>query len=215
MRSIHVRSWLSSCVGLLLAVTFVTPPALAGDESPAAVTGLSRLSPQPAPDAVGPGLEVEYLYEKFYDLNGIYDAGADPVPGEPIAMLNTVTETDPATGKDKVVNVLTSDQTTLVGAVIRGVIHFAESGDYILRITSNDGVRVWIGGVMIWDDPEVHFDRMSPPLQLAVGEPGWYEIKIDYFQKKGSWALQMLWTPPGGGEPVPVPPEAFGHVTGG
>jgi hypothetical protein len=198
----------------LLAAVFAVPPAFAQDGNATVITDASRLSPQPDPDAITPGLEVKYLYQKFYSLDDIYGADVDPVPGEPIAMLDTATETDPATGKDKMVKVLTSDQTILVGAFIRGAIHFAESGDYVLRINSNDGVRVWIGGVMIWDDPKVHFDRMSPALRIAVQEPGWYEVKIDYFQKKGSWALQMLWTPPGGSEAVPVPPEALGHMGG-
>ncbi len=169
------------------------------------------LSPQPASDAVKPGLAVDYLYQKFYTLEEIYEADVDPVPGQPIPQLNQLTETDANTGEDKIINVLTSDQDMMVGAFIRGAINFAQAGDYTLHLVSNDGARFWVGGVMLWDDPEVHFDRESDPLRLVVPEAGWYELKIDYYQKKGTWALQLLWIPPGG-EKVVVPPEALGHL---
>lgn len=210
LHTCSIGAWLRSCSCLFVAVMLVAPLALAQDKT-IAINGLAPLSPQPGPDAMASGLAVEYVFQKLYDLSEIYEAEAAPVPGEPIPNLDTVTETDPTTGEDKVVNVLTSDQTILVGAFIRGAIHFAESGKYVLRVISNDGVRVWIGGAMIWDDPEVHFDRASPPLEIAIEGPGWYEFKSDYYQKKGSWALRVLWTPPGG-EEMPVPPEAFGHV---
>lgn len=207
-----IRIWRGACTCLWVTAVFFASAAVAQDQAAVSVAGAVPVSPQPAPDAVAPGLGVEYLYDKFYTLDEIYDAEVDSVPGEPVPNLNTVTETDPTTGEDKSVNVLTSDQNILVGALIRGMIQFDESGTYVLRVTSNDGVRVWVGGVLIWDDPEVHFDRTSPPIEIAIQDPGWYEFKADYYQKKGSWALQASWTPPGGSEAMVIPPEAFGHL---
>lgn len=207
-----IRAWLTSCASLVVALMLAEPFALAQNEQAVMISDAVPLSPQPGPDAIKPGLAVNYLYQKFYTLDEIYEADVDPTPGEAIPNLDQVTGTDPATGEDKIVNVLTSDQSVLVGAFIRGVIHFAQSGSYILRVNSNDGARVWVGDAMIWDDPEVHFDRMSPPLEMTIQQPGWYEFKVDYYQKKGTAALQVLWTPPGGGDEMPVPPEAFGHV---
>ena len=207
-----VRVGSKSCAKLLVALTIVAPFAFALGEKPIEITNAVPLSPQPNPEAIMPGLSVNYLYQKFYTLEEIYEPDVDPTPGEPIPYLNQVTETDPATGEDKILNVLTSDQDMMVGALIRGVIHFAEKGTYVMRINSNDGVRVWVGGAKIWEDPEIHFDRLSPPLEIVIEQPGWYEFNIDYYQKKGTSALQALWTPPGGGDEVPVPPEAFGHL---
>jgi len=207
-----IPAGLRSCACLLAALTVIAAPAAAQDEEVITITSARPLSPQPAPNAVKPGLAVQYLYGKFNYLSEMRNAGVDPVAGEPIPNLDTVTETDPATGEDKIVDVLTSDESALVGALIRGMIRFPEAGDYTLRVKSNDGIQMWIGGAMIWEDPAVHFDRMSPPLELAVPESGWYEFKADYYQKKGTWALQVLWTPPGGGDPAPVPAEAFGHL---
>lgn len=194
-------------VALLAAVTFTG--ALAPVQA-APVTGIVPLSPQPDPDAIKPGLAVEYLFEKFYTLDELYTADESPVKGKPIPILDELTETDPVTREDKIINVLTSDQDMMVGAFIRGMIHFEQAGNYVLYLVSNDGARLWVGGVQIWEDPEIHFDRESDPLELAIGEPGWYELKIDYYQKKGTHALQLLWTPPGGEKAV-VPPEALGH----
>jgi len=194
-------------VALLAVVTFTG--ALVPVQA-APVTGIVPLSPQPDPDAIKPGLAVEYLFEKFYTLDELYTADESPVTGKPIPILDELTETDPVTREDKIINVLTSDQDMMVGAFIRGMIHFEQAGNYVLYLVSNDGARLWVGGVQIWEDPEIHFDRESDPLELAIGEPGWYELKIDYYQKKGTHALQLLWTPPGGEKAV-VPPEALGH----
>lgn len=191
---------------LAVAVSLGLPAVSAAD----AIKGLLPLSPQPAADAVKPGLAVEYLYQKFYTLDEIYDADVQPEPGKPIPVLDQVTEQD-ASGEDKIVNVLTSDQSMMVGAFIRGIIHFEDVGNYVLYLVSNDGARFWVGGVMIWEDPEVHFDRESDSLELAIAEPGWYELKIDYYQKKGTSALQLLWTPPGGEKSV-VPADVLGHL---
>lgn len=201
-----VQTRLKILLGLLLSLALTFSATQAAD--PYAVT---PLSPQPANDAVKPGLAVDYLYQKFYSLEEIYEADVDPVAGEPIPQLNQLTETDPNTGEDKIINVLTADQDMMVGAFIRGVIHFEQAGDYVLHLVSNDGARFWVGEVMLWEDPEIHFDRESDPLQLVIAEPGWYELKIDYYQKKGTSALQLLWTPPGG-EKVVVPPEVLGHL---
>lgn len=170
-------------------------------EAPDPITDAKPISPQPGADAVSPGLAVQYFYDKFYILDEIVEA-EDPVPGEPIANLDHVSETDP---------VLTAEYPIMVGAKIRGLLNFKEPGTYGFRVNSNDGVRVWIGEGLLWEDPEVHFDRMSPPLEVSIDEAGWYDFKVDYFQKKGASALQVFWTPPGG-EEAPVPPEAFAHL---
>ncbi len=188
--------------------------ALSGPLAPAQAgpfTGVAPLAPQPAPDVIKPGLAVTYLFDKFYTLDELYKENLPPIKGKPIPNLDQLTETDPVTKEDKIINVLTTDQDVMVGAFIRGMIHFEVAGNHVLHLVTNDGARFWVGGVQIWEDPEIHFDRESDPLELVIGEPGWYELKIDYYQKKGTHALQLLWTPPGGEKTV-VPPEALGHL---
>lgn len=194
---------------IMLALTVMLTPVPAAVAAP--IAGVMPLSPQPEADAIVPGLAVEYLFQKFYALDEIYEADVAPERGEPIPILDQVTETDPATREDKIVNVLTSDQSVMVGAFIHGMLHFDTAGTYVLHLVSNDGVRFWLGGVMVWEDPEVHFDRESDPLEIVIQDTGWYALKMDYYQKKGTSALQLLWTPPGGEKTV-VPAEALAHV---
>jgi hypothetical protein len=47
---------------------------------------------------------------------------------------------------------------------------------------------------------------------VVIDVPGWYELWINYYQKKGTSALQLKWTPPGAGEEVLVPPDVLAHV---
>ena len=175
-------------------------------------TGIAPLSPQPSADAVSPGLAVEYLNQKFYTLAELYTPDVAPVKGEPIPILDQLSKVDPISDEPIMgIKVLTSDRSIMVGALIRGMIHFSEAGNWTLHLVSNDGVRFWIGDVKLWEDPEIHYDRESDPLELVIPEAGWYDFKLDYYQKKGTAALQLLWTPPGG-EQVVVPAEALAHV---
>ena len=124
------------------------------------------------------------------------------MPGEPLTTIDHVSDEE---------NVLTSEQNILVGAFITGAINLPEPGSYVFRMNSNDGIRIYLGGVQIWEDPDIHADRMSPPLEVVVEEPGWYEFKVDYYQKKGTSALQWFWTPPGASDEVIVPADALAH----
>jgi len=47
---------------------------------------------------------------------------------------------------------------------------------------------------------------------VVVDVPGWYELWINYYQKKGTSALQLVWTTPDSGEETHVPPSAFSHL---
>jgi hypothetical protein len=107
--------------------------------------------------------------------------------------------------------VLTTTNNMLVGAHITGFIQFAEAGTHRLRVTSNDGVRITLGGEMMFEDPGVHKAESSPDLVFDVAEPGWVPLDILYYQKKGTWALQLYWQPPGAPGFVPVPAASLKH----
>ena len=167
----------------------------------AAMTGLQPASPQPDPSQVAPGLAVSYFGQMFQDVGEVAGQSGGEA-GTPLAKLDDM----PAQGAP----VLTSGKAMGVGAQIRGLIHFDKAGTYSFRVTSNDGVRVTLAGQMLAEDPGVHSDHTSLPVDVAIETPGWYELSVDYFQKKGTATLRLLWTPPGGSE-SPVPAEAFAH----
>ncbi len=164
-------------------------------------TGGKPLSPQPDEANLKPGLSVRYFFEYFGHIDSV-SVLTDGMEGEPLMNIAHRTKTG---------NVLTADRPMGVAAHIRGMIHLEKTGIYTFRIESNDGVRAHVGDIKIWTDPEIHGNRWSRPLEYEVVEPGWYDFKIDYYQKKGTSALQFAWTPPGETEEEIVPPEAFAH----
>ena len=175
--------------------------AVGGPSWAESYTGGQPISPQPDSASLKPGLAVKYFFEYFGHIDSV-SALKEGTEGEPLKNIAHRTKTG---------NVLTADRPMGVAAHIRGMIHLEKTGVYVFRIESNDGVRAHVGGIKIWTDPEIHGNRWSRPLEYEVVEPGWYDFKIDYFQKKGTSALQFAWTPPGASEEEIVPPEAFAH----
>jgi hypothetical protein len=108
--------------------------------------------------------------------------------------------------------VLTSKEHELVGALITGFIRLEKAGTYGFDVTSNDGVRIEIGGKLLYEDPTVHGDDTSDRIDVKVDQPGWYPVKVVYFQKKGTATLVLRWVPVGSdakAQPTPVPASAF------
>ncbi len=177
--------------GLALATAAVAEPFTDG----------KPLDPQPTDAERVSGLSTHYFFDYFNHIDELYEKSGGE-PGEPIPNLNHVAFED---GK-----VLTTDRPMGVGAHIRGMIRFETAGTYVLKLQSNDGVRLFIGGVHLHTDPEIHAARWSPDLEYVVEQPGWYDFTLDYYQRKGTSALRMKWVPPGGEEEI-VPESAFAH----
>ena len=193
------RKTLKVCqTGFFALVFFSTGSAFAVDP----ILGATPFQPQPDVATLNAGLAVTYSYERYVHVNDI-EVLRNPVVGEPLANIAHRTRDG---------NVLTASQAMLVGAHIRGLIHLETAGTYQFRIESNDGVLAKIGGQQIWIDPEIHGNRWSPVLPLVIDQAGWYELWINYYQKKGTSALQLVWTPPGETEERLVPPAAFRHL---
>jgi hypothetical protein len=180
-----------------LALLLAGAPAVAGSFS-----DLKPAAPQPAEGAVAPGLVVNYVFALVHHVDEIEAQG----PGEPGAPLPQL---DYRSGAG---TVLTSDKTDGVGALIGGLIRFPEPGRWLLAAQSNDGLRVRLAGAVVIEDPDVHADRYSENAEINIAEPGWYEIRITYFERKNTSTLQLYWQPPGADGFEIVPAAAFGHV---
>ncbi len=192
---------LRSLTGVLTACTIAFGTAALAADPPKPVTGLTPVSPQPAADKTEPGLAVVYYQNYFKKLDEITKLGKGK-PGAPIMVLDHKTQDG---------NVLTSTAAMGVGAKITGFIKFDKPGKFIMQMVSNDGARVTIAGKKILEDDGIHGDEMSDPAELTIEQPGWYELVVDYFQRKGTSALQLLWTPPGGSQTI-VPAAQYAHL---
>ena len=104
-----------------------------------------------------------------------------------------------------------------IGIQMNGFLKFSETGKYGMMALSNDGIRVEICGKTILTDPKVHSDRFSPQAVLDIPKPGWYPVMIQYFQRKGTAAIEMHWKLPGKADFSIIPAEAYVHepVSGG
>ena len=165
------------------------------------VAGLKAADPQPAADQLAPGLAVGYVYGRFNQIKEFMDKKFEP--GPPLPHLDW---------KMGAGIVLTSKERDQVGALITGFIRFDTAGTYGFDVTSNDGVRVEIGGKLLYEDSTVHSDDTSDRIDVKVDQPGWYPLKVLYFEKKGTATLVLRWAP-AGSDPkaklVPVPASAF------
>ena len=160
---------------------------------------LAQQAAKPQPEQLEPGLAVGYATGYIQRLGDIVVPKKHDAP--PLPKLDYV-------GDDKV---LTSDYTEGVGADIEGFIKLDAPGTWKFQMNSNDGARVTLGGKKILEDDFVHSDRMSKVAEVEVKEPGWYALNVLYFQRKGSYALQLFWQRPGGAQEI-VPAEAFARL---
>lgn len=185
--------------GMLAAAALVSAAAFAAE--PAAPI---PATPQPDPASLKDGLAVTYYSGVFNNISELVEwmRQEEGKPGAPIPML------DYQVG---IGNVLTSSSDDFVGAHITGLIEFPAAGTYELQITSNDGVRVTIGGVMVFEDPTVHPDTTSPPVPVNIAVAGWYSLDILYFEKKRTSTLKLYWKGPEETRFVPVPAAALKH----
>jgi PA14 domain len=196
----HFISGIGKTVTALSVVAMLV--GCVGAEVDAPPAEMTRASPQPVnPES---GLAVRYYGGQYATIGDLveminYQKG---VQGAPIPMLNY---------KVGAGTVLTSTTTDLVGADITGYINLSKKGRYTFLVQSNDGVRLNIGGKQIFEDPDIHGDRFSPELHVDITDPGWYSLRVLYFEKSNSATLELYWKEPGG-EMVFVPAEAFGHI---
>ena len=165
--------------------------------------GQAQVSTTPADRK--PGLAVCYIYKLIRHVDEIA-TWAKSLPceaGAPLAML------DFNGGTSKV---LTSNADDGVLARITGFVHLDKAGAYKFAFESNDGVRLKIDDKMIVEDPGVHDDQFSELGTMEVAKPGWYPLSVDFFERRITWTLRLLWRPPGvEGDLAPVPATAFAH----
>lgn len=160
------------------------------------------------PKILKPGLAVLY-YPEFWGrhLDELFTsqmAVKSGRPGEPIPYLNH------DFGKDIVFG---SGRKIGIGVQFEGFIKMSKPGEYGFRAYANDGVRVFVNGQIVVEDPAWHEEgaRYSEPLSITVSEPGWYPILVRYFQRKGTASLKLYWKETGADNFEIIPAEAYGH----
>ena len=175
------------------------------------VTGLSPLDPQPADTSLVPGLAVAYFYGyKARHLNPLTNGNVPNkkgTPGKPIPFLNH------HFGQDEVFD---SGSNRLIAMRMQGLLHFPQAGTYTLLGLANDGLRIYLDDQLIIDDPAWHArgDQYTAGVIAEITQAGWYSMKVEYNQRKGTAAIGFFWRRPGADGFEPVPAEAYAHLPG-
>lgn len=71
------------------------------------------------------------------------------------------------------------------------------TGSYRLHAYSDEGIRVWIDGVLAVDDWTAHTQRdtLSAALNFTAGVP--VNVRVDYYEGTGDARAELAWDPPG------------------
>jgi hypothetical protein len=155
----------------------------------------------PAEATLQAGLDAGFYYADFKTIANMasYVARAKPTTRKVLEQLN---DTSPDG------QIFESGAKELYGFKAVGWLKFPSAGDWKVAVVSNDGIRITIGGQMIIEDPAIHPDRDSGDATVRVAQAGYVPIEILYFQRKGTAALELYWTPPGGQRTL-VPKDAY------
>ena len=152
-----------------------------------------------------PGLSVIYSSNKIRHIDEMPSRkwmAENGVPDEPIPMIAH------QFGNGEV---LGSGKSREVCVQMQGYLNFKETGIYLLKANSNDGIRVFLDNKMIINDPDVHAARFTPDAEIEIKQPGRYAVLVRYFQRKGKATLEMYWKTPGAERFDIIPAMAYSH----
>jgi hypothetical protein len=188
----------TTLAALALLVGAATPAAA---QDPTVKNADIKSVETPAEATLQPGLDAGFYYSDFKTIANMasYVARAKPTTRKVLVQLNDNSPDG---------QIFESGAKQLYGFKAVGWLKFPTAGDWKVAVVSNDGIRVTIGGQMIIEDPAIHADRDSGESLVKVGAPGYVPIEVLYFQRKGTAALELYWTPPGGQRAL-VPKEAY------
>jgi hypothetical protein len=200
------RNFLFVFVILTVIFTF-TGCAMLGTQKDTGIDLPTSQKVQGKENQLQPGLSVLYFHQFYRHIDEMPKGRmikARGIPGKPILIL------DHHFGEDR--EVYKSGRAKGVGMHMDGFIQFEKTGDYVFQANTNDGFRLFISELRIINDPAVHSDRMSEKGMIRVAEPGWYPIRILYFQRKATATIQLFWKKPGDKTMDIVPAEAYAHI---
>jgi predicted alpha/beta superfamily hydrolase len=90
-----------------------------------------------------------------------------------------------------------------------GYLKITEKNLYYLWVVSDDGSKVYLNNKLLLNNDGLH--SADEPVVTAIPlEPGYYPLRIDYFEKNGGESISLGWIPDLKKiEPKPVPKEMF------
>jgi cytochrome c len=93
--------------------------------------------------------------------------------------------------------------------VATGFIKIEKDNNYLFRIGSDDGTKLYLNNQLIADNDGPHGTEFKDA-EMAL-RAGLHPIRIEFFQGGGGKNFTLQWTTPEQGEFVVIPPTAFSH----
>lgn len=148
---------------------------------------------------VGTGLTGTY-YLGDYNLTGPSSVRLDSA----IDFQSTITSPNPATVWD-----MPGMNPEDFSVRWTGKIKAPVDGDYTLRTTSDDGVRLWVDGATVIDNWTTHgpVDDYTDTLHFAAGST--HTIELDFYERGGGEQINLSWQNPESGGYVTIPTSAL------
>ncbi len=89
-----------------------------------------------------------------------------------------------------------------------GFINVPGNGIYEFFTSSDDGSRLWIGGVLVVDNDGLH--GMAERSGVIGLQQGYHPLRVEWFNATGGLGLDVRWSGPGWTK-TPIPPEILGR----
>lgn len=84
-----------------------------------------------------------------------------------------------------------------------------KAGVYTIRLVSDDGAKLWIGGVLIINNDGLH-ETLAKDMQVQFTAAGEYPLVLDYYQgPRYRITLELQWKKPGDAGFAIIPKESF------
>jgi YVTN family beta-propeller protein len=86
-----------------------------------------------------------------------------------------------------------------------GTVEAPATGSYRFQTVDDDGVRLWVNGVLLINDWTVHGvkTQTSASLNMVAGQR--YAVKMEYFDNQNSAVARLLWMTPGNDKFIAIP----------
>ena len=90
-----------------------------------------------------------------------------------------------------------------------GTLDVTTAGAYLFRTVSDEGVRVWVNGVLVIDNWLAHTSttNTSATVNLLSGQR--YPITVEYYDNTGAATMQLRWRLPGTTGYVAIPASSL------
>lgn len=90
-----------------------------------------------------------------------------------------------------------------------GLLRTTQAGNYRFQTASDDGVRLWVNGVLVINNWTDHSNTTDTSGLVALAANEVYSIRLEFYENGGQALIRLRWLLPGGTtyEPIPAGPS--------